>query len=75
MAQRLRADIWAHPFQEDVVMIREVWMGGSTDDGYWPTDHAWTADRAEQEIAYLKNRPRTDVHDHRPDIFPFKIER
>jgi hypothetical protein len=69
---RLRVDVWEHPFQEGVAVFREAWIGGSTDDGYWPTDSCLAPEQAARELAVLKTRARTEVHDHRPEVFPFK---
>lgn len=71
MAQRLQVVIWADPWMPDGYILREVWVGGSTDDGYWPNDRQVSTAELRSSLTDLRRRSRTDIMDVRKTFFPF----
>lgn len=72
MALRQHVHLWADPWKEGGAIIRKVWLGGSTDDGYWPDDRQLTPEEAEREVAFYAHDSRVTFTDCRPAMFPFK---
>lgn len=72
MAQRLQVTIWADPWLPDGYILREVWVGGSTDDGYWPNDKQVSESELTYALWSLQFQRNATITDCRKTFFPFK---
>lgn len=74
MGFHLRADVYSDPAVPTAAIVRRVWLGGSTDDGYWPEDHWYPASEIDAEISRLHRESRIVIEDHRPSRAGFRLE-